>query len=150
MRRVPGQIITGGGGVAVAVASGQNAYDSRALNWANPVIWRADRYTKVTIDIWPGTFPTMPVQILGAKNGDRLIVDFRESNGGGLVTNVDLIGVNMGAASLQDRVAADYAGHPMRPWRLWEWWKDTIYYLLKTNGQIYVTRTLWKNVLAES
>jgi hypothetical protein len=161
MRRVPGSIINGGGGVAVGMPGGTRQYTGKQLRWANPVIWKADLYTKVEIDLWASSQPNVQVLITGARDGDRLICSFYESIWGGTVAaTVSFPGVNIGAATVDARVDEACLAGMNDPrsfgsydpnWRSTylgqyplNYLTDCFFFFLKTRGQLYLTRVLWR------
>jgi hypothetical protein len=147
MRRIPGPIISGTSrGLAAGAPSGLNQYQSRTIYWANPMTWRADKYTHVSLDVGYSSQTNIVVNILGAQNGDRLFCSFMMS-GTSLADTIEFPGVNLGAATLQDRVDADWGNDPQwaTAWPEDRKWWTTFLFFLKTRGQLYLVRTAWKH-----
>lgn len=159
MRRVPGLIINGGGGVISGAVSGLDQYPGRVLRWANPVRWDASRYTRVLIDAGYASLPDMTVQINNAQDGDRLVCSMF-SSAYGLATNLIFTGVNIGPyATVQDRLVAQYTTeanngkHPKyagpvsfqaESWGTYAWMLSHFFFL-KTKGQLYLTRCMYQS-----
>jgi hypothetical protein len=132
--------------VATGASSGQFQYTGKLLYWANPVYWKANLYTKVIIDIGTASWPDVRVAIQGAQDGDRLICSFIASQTGQAQT-IEFPGVDIGAASVMARCNAEAAADSR--FGLYYTvgdiiWADCIFFFLKTRGQLYLSRVLWK------